>query len=128
MLAQDITRSGSPIPPPPPDYQLAGVAQESKPVELAKTDTHGLTTSKEILSEQAFSSNQLDNLTTFLQSAAALFNRDLRFEVEPNSKQVQIKVVDPQTEKVIREIPASEILKFQVRFRDLVGMLLDEVI
>jgi flagellar protein FlaG len=47
-------------------------------------------------------------------------NRDL--------DRVVIKIVDPVTDKVIKEIPSAEMQKFQSRIKEIVGALFDEML
>ena len=41
---------------------------------------------------------------------------------------IVIKVIDANTDKVIREIPSEEIQRLQARIRETVGLLFDETI
>lgn len=52
-------------------------------------------------------------------------NTELRFEVKGDSKEVVVKIVDPASDEVIRQIPSEEILAIRERMEDLVGVLYD---
>lgn len=53
-------------------------------------------------------------------------DRSLQFSVDDSSERVVIKVVDLQTEEVIRQIPTEETLKFSEFLEGMVGMIFDE--
>lgn len=50
-------------------------------------------------------------------------NTELRFEVDSRSKEVIVKIVDPSSDEVIRQIPSEELLSIRERMEDLVGVL-----
>jgi flagellar protein FlaG len=65
-----------------------------------------------------------------IQSTAAnlerfVFNRKLQFVVDHNSNQVMVKVIDKDTDKVIRVLPPEELQRMQRSLRDS-GVLFDE--
>ena len=56
------------------------------------------------------------------------FNKRLRFSVNRELNQVVVKVIDSQTDKVIKEIPPEVLQRLHVRIREAIGLLIDEVI
>jgi flagellar protein FlaG len=62
---------------------------------------------------------------TFGQVGQA-FNRKLQFEVDQDSSQVIVKVIDRETDKVIREIPPEELQRMHSSLRDTIGFLFNE--
>jgi|SaaInl7_150m_RNA_FD_contig_121_6707_length_2928_multi_20_in_0_out_0_1 flagellar protein FlaG len=56
------------------------------------------------------------------------FNKRLRFSVNEDLNQVVVKVIDSQTDKVIKEIPPQVLQRMHVRIREAIGLLIDEVI
>jgi flagellar protein FlaG len=50
----------------------------------------------------------------------------LVFEVGQNGQDLVIKIVDRQSQRIIRQIPPEEIQRFRQAIRDLVGLLLDQ--
>ena len=56
------------------------------------------------------------------------FNKRLRFTVNEELDQVVVKVVDVETDKVIREIPPEVLQRMHVRIREAIGLLFDETI
>lgn len=49
----------------------------------------------------------------------------VRFERDDKMKDLVVKIFDNETQKVIRQIPAEELLKFKATFSELVGNLVD---
>jgi flagellar protein FlaG len=49
----------------------------------------------------------------------------VRFEMDNTSSDLVVKIFDNETQKVIRQIPAEELLNFKATFAELVGNLVD---
>lgn len=56
------------------------------------------------------------------------FNKRLKFSVNDELDQVVVKVIDAQTDKVIKEIPPEVLQRLHVRIREAIGLLIDESI
>lgn len=52
----------------------------------------------------------------------------LRFNVNNELGSVIVKIVDPSTDQVIKEIPSEDMQKLKVRIRKAIGVLFDEMI
>ena len=52
----------------------------------------------------------------------------LRFNVNDELGSVIVKIVDPNTDQVIKEIPSEDIQKLKIRIRKAIGVLFDEMI
>ncbi len=63
-----------------------------------------------------------------LEKTFAAFNRRVVLSVNEQINQVVIKVVDAETDKVIKEIPAEEIQHLIARIKETIGLLVDEKI
>lgn len=50
-------------------------------------------------------------------------NTELRFEIDSKSKDVIVKIVDPASDEIIRQIPSEELVAIRNRMKDLVGVL-----
>ncbi len=53
-------------------------------------------------------------------------NRSLQFSVDDSTEAVVIKVVDLDTDEVVRQIPSEETLKFSEFLEGMVGLIFDE--
>ena len=63
-----------------------------------------------------------------LEKTSLAFNRRLHFYVNREINRVVVKVIDAETDKVIKEIPPEEIQKLVARIRKAIGLLVDETI
>ena len=61
-----------------------------------------------------------------LNSSVEELNGRLSFHYHEKTHRVIMKVIDPQTEEVIREIPARDAIKLLEHIQDYLGMLVDE--
>lgn len=70
--------------------------------------------------------------TEVLNETMKIYNYHLEFKVHKGSGRMQVKVIDSENQKVIREIPPESILDCAARIRELLdnmaGILVDEVV
>ncbi len=52
----------------------------------------------------------------------------LEFSVNTELDKVIVKVIDPETNKVIRQIPSEDLQKIQIQMKHAIGLLFDEMI
>lgn len=57
-----------------------------------------------------------------------VMGRKLQFNVNQELGSVVIKIVDPNTDKVIKEIPSEEMQELKIKIRKAIGLLFDEMI
>ena len=62
-----------------------------------------------------------------LKRIGSIFNRKLQFEVDQNSRQVIVKVIDKETDKVIKELPPEELQRLHRNIKDTIGLLFNEI-
>ncbi len=61
-----------------------------------------------------------------LQQLSAAFNTRLSFSLNEKLGQVVVKVNDNDTDKIVREIPPSELQHVYERIREVIGLLFDK--
>ena len=61
-----------------------------------------------------------------LQRIGLVFNKKLQFEVDHNSNEVIVKVIDKDTDKVIKELPPEELQRLHRNLKETIGFLFDE--
>lgn len=59
---------------------------------------------------------------------SSLLNRDFKYSINMETDQITVKVVDRNTNKVIKEIPSESIQRLQVSLKKYIGLLIDEQI
>jgi len=72
---------------------------------------------------------QIHNSTTAdLEKIGLAFNRKLQFVVDHSSHEVIIKVIDKETDKVIKELPPEELQRLHSNLKEAIGLLFDEMV
>jgi flagellar protein FlaG len=61
-----------------------------------------------------------------LEHISLAFNKKLRFEVDHESNEVTVKVIDGETDKVIKILPPEELQRLHRKIRETIGFLFDE--
>ena len=91
-------------------------------VDTAKVNKEDNTRFAEEKISDAFLERAIDkaNLTFEIQ------NRSLRFKIHERTNEVIVKVVDSETEEVIREIPPEKLLDMFANMLELAGLIVDE--
>ncbi len=75
---------------------------------------------------QEASVHDLQKRTDQLNQVMQIFNYNIRFSLDRESKRVVVKIVDPGTEEVVRQIPPEEMLQIMKRIDQMLGLILDE--
>jgi flagellar protein FlaG len=78
--------------------------------------------------QQKLTRQEIQNQAKVLEQTFLAFNRKVVLSVNEQINQVIIKVVDAETDKVIKEIPAEEIQHMIARIKETIGLLVDEKI
>lgn len=99
----------------PPAGRLAGEAVGASRAPEAEVQTNT-------------SDIDIEQIAEELRMVSRAFNRRLKFSVNRDLNQVVVKVIDKQTDKVIKELPSEEIQHLHVRIREAIGLLIDEEI
>jgi len=72
------------------------------------------------------------NTTNVMNEVMKISNHHLQFKVHKRKRRIQVKVIDSDSQKVIREIPPEKILECSAMIKDMLdemaGILLDETI
>ena len=60
--------------------------------------------------------------------SASVMGRELQFNVNDELGSVVVKIVDPSTDQVVKEIPSEEIQNLKLRIRKAIGVIFDEMV
>jgi len=63
-----------------------------------------------------------------IQRLSHAFNKKLEFRVDSSSNQVIVKVIDKETDKVIKELPPEELQRLHSNLKEVIGLLFDEMV
>lgn len=66
---------------------------------------------------------EIEAVASEVQIFLKKLNTELRFEVDSESREVIVKIVDPDSDEVIRQIPSEELVAIRERMEDLAGVL-----
>jgi len=101
-------------------------------ISVVSTETNKPSEENEPIAEKKLPEEQLsdtlekseaEQVVVQLTDLAQNLNRDLLFSVDDSSGNTILKVVDRQTEEVIREIPSEDIRRIKERMREVSGLL-----
>jgi len=63
-----------------------------------------------------------------LEKISLAFNRRLKFIIDLDSKELIVKVIDNETDKVIKVLPPEELQRLHHRIRETMGFLFDRLV
>ncbi len=66
---------------------------------------------------------EIEAIASDVQIQLKRLNTELRFEVDKNSNDMVVKIIDPETGQIIRQIPSEELLAIRERMEELIGVL-----
>ncbi len=102
----------------PPDLKVAEKTAAASPVIPQDRKTE----------EPIPSKSDIDVALKSLAQAASIFNKRLSYSINEELGLVVVKIIDSNTDKVIRELPAREIQRLMARLKEAIGLLDDETI
>ena len=70
----------------------------------------------------------LQKTTSDLEHISLAFNRRLKFVIDHDSREIIIKVIDNETDKVIKVLPPEELQRLHSRIRETMGFLFDRMV
>ncbi len=91
---------------PKAESERLNLSKELKPSEISREDVEGMV-------------EALKELTETLQTK-------LNFSVDAGTNSIVVKVIDKDTDKVIKQIPPESMLELQEKMQDLTGFLLSD--
>ncbi|PKN41076.1 MAG: hypothetical protein CVU60_12785 [Deltaproteobacteria bacterium HGW-Deltaproteobacteria-18] len=77
---------------------------------------------------EEISLQKLQNLTDAVDSYMSSLGVNLKFNIDEKTDKVQVEVRDPETQKLIRKIPADEMLDLAASIEKMVGLFLDRAL
>ena len=70
----------------------------------------------------------LEKTTADLQHISMVFNSRLKFIIDHESNEILIKVIDNETDKVIKVLPPEELQRLHSKVRETLGVLFDRMV
>ncbi|MGM0640369.1 MAG: flagellar protein FlaG [Thermotogota bacterium] len=106
-----------------PQQGRAVSAKQSKPVNSAETFQNA---NEEKENKNVDMEKITDVLKNKLDRIQKLFTGEARFEVNNEADMVVVKIIDKESEEVLRQIPSEASIKLAKALNDLEGILFDE--
>ena len=75
--------------------------------------------------DEEMTPSAVEDVAQKMNQVAAVFNASLSFSVDKPTGRTIIRVINKETDEVIRQIPPEEALRLIHKMRDVMGMLLD---
>jgi len=89
------------------------------------SDFHGQTVKQQPTASQT-KPQVIHSAANDLEQIGLVFNKKLQFVVDHKSNDVIVKVIDKETDKVIKELPPEELQRLHSNLKDTIGFLFDE--
>ena len=99
----------------PQNFAVKQVTQASGVVETNR--------SKEQESGKAISNEELESVVTEMNTVAQDLQRDLLFSVDEKNGGTFVKVIDRETDEIVREIPSKEVREIKSRLEEVAGLI-----
>ena len=71
---------------------------------------------------------ELSKTASDLEHISLAFNRRLKFEIDQESREIVIKIIDNETDKVIKVLPPEELQRLHSSIRETIGFLFDRMV
>ena len=72
------------------------------------------------------SRQEIDNIVTTLNRAATSVDKRVSFTFNEKTRRVVMKITDPITREVVKQIPSKDMVRILENIHDFVGMFVDE--
>jgi flagellar protein FlaG len=72
------------------------------------------------------SREEIDRMMNMLERAANTVDKRLSFEYNEKTKRLIMRVTDPSTNEVVRQIPSKEMMHLLENIHDSIGVFIDE--
>jgi flagellar protein FlaG len=111
-----------------PVHEIVNRPQPAKKQQAPKEAREVAQSLAEIAMEAKNKGENAERYLSEILNITQFFNKRLRFSINKELDQVVVKVIDSQTDKVIKEIPPEVLQRLHVRIREAIGLLIDEII
>jgi len=81
-----------------------------------------------LLGSRRSDSMDLRRTASDLEQIGRAFDRRLQFVLDQESREITVKVIDTETDKVIRVLPPEELQRVHGRIRETMGFLFDRTV
>ncbi len=110
------------------NMDVAGVSQTpvvERPPEVQSSVKPVETTSKPV-NDSGVTKQDVEDMVDALKDLTETLQTKLNFSVDEGTNDIVVKVIDKETDKVIKQIPPESMLELQEKMQDLTGFLLSD--
>ncbi|WP_462324151.1 flagellar protein FlaG [Desulfoplanes sp.] len=104
-------------------------AQTEFPTEFPQKkdlrDSTPAPTEEKSLDHKNIQEAEIDRVSNALEQFWDAMGVSLKFKVDKRTETIQVEIIDPSSDKVIKKIPADEILNMAASLKESVGFLVD---
>ncbi len=111
------------------DISKASSARNQEPASVGVTVERPEKTEKKVDETDLIRMRNKEEITEVVDSLHEFVNMvqtKLNFSVQEETNNIVVRVIDRETDEIIRQIPAEEIMKVQARMQELSGILFDK--
>ena len=123
-MTSDVGMSKSVLPPVAQTSPAAPTGRVDKDVQ-AKSD-RAAAEKAEKAEKAAEAEEPLENVVSDLNQLVQSLHRELQFSVDHDSGETVIKVIDRETDEVLRQIPNEEVLQLRKRLEETTGAIFQD--
>lgn len=113
------------------DFNINQIKSPNGEKDMVNINLNTQKQNNESMMNQKITTEELDKISEIikekLDKLSQIFKGEARFELERDLDILIVKIVDKETEKVIRQIPPEVSLKLAKALNDIEGILLDEI-
>jgi len=103
-------------------------AEQKKTPEQDEISMSGLPSGLKTGDEKKNQYPELKQTTSDLERISLAFDRRLKFIIDQESREILIKVIDNETDKVIKVLPPEELQRLHSKIRETIGFLFDRMV
>jgi len=100
--------------------------QTGRPKHKVVKEQKHIEKSANSIAENQLDKSQLNKYAEKLSKVMEILNHSIRFAVDDESDRMIVKIVNSETNEVIRQIPPKEVLQLMHRLDQMAGLMLDE--
>jgi flagellar protein FlaG len=114
------------------NLQVSAYTQGSGGAQLALTRAARISTANNYnpvlpVSEKNMEPMDVGKTARDMERISSTLNKELKFIVDHESHEIIVKVIDPETDKVVNVLPPEELRRVHSKIKETIGVLFDEL-
>ena len=104
------------------------VDQDTTGLEAYHKGELGYDSGDQSLETADISRQKLEHVAEAMDAYLSSLGVNLKFQIDERTEKIQVEVREPETDKLIRKIPADEMLELAASIEHMVGLFLDKTL